>query len=158
MLTHRSYWVSLSFCWHQCLSASQWSSSQRCCWGNSDRNGGESRKKKAQHQDSAVKSHWRGQQCLSPNYEMQQASYKNQDTHDSLKFPYLQYRQSLREYLGRVFNIFGRFNPLLSILPKIRKLLQGCIGLVKDRTRMGTRRMGYQQDLITHCVCVWRQQ
>ncbi len=40
MLTHRSCWASPSFCRHWCLSASQWSSSQRNCPGNSDRRGG----------------------------------------------------------------------------------------------------------------------
>lgn len=40
MFTHRTCWASPSFCRHQCLSASQWTASQRNCWGNSDRGGG----------------------------------------------------------------------------------------------------------------------
>lgn len=41
MLTHRSCWVSPSFCRHWCLSASQWSFAQRNCRGNSDNGEGE---------------------------------------------------------------------------------------------------------------------
>lgn len=39
--THRSCWASPSFCRHWCLSASQWSSSQRNSPGNSDGGRGE---------------------------------------------------------------------------------------------------------------------
>lgn len=44
MLTHRSCWVSPSFCRHWCQSASQWSSAQRNCRGNSDNREGERRR------------------------------------------------------------------------------------------------------------------
>lgn len=76
-------------------------------------------------------------------------------TEDSSGFSYLQHWQSLAEYLGRVKDVVGGLNPVLRVLPQICKLLQGCIGLHKDRTRVRACAMtGYQQDFITCLVCV----
>lgn len=153
MLTHRSCWASPSFCRHWCLSASQWSSSQRNCRGNSDRRGGERRRTTSRFScRNSLKTTAKFISRLSDNSGPARII---RYTEAGSEFSYLQHWQSVAEYFCRVYDVVGGFNPVLGVLPQICKLLQGGIGLDKDRTRTRTCEMaGYQQDFITCCVCV----
>lgn len=154
MLTHRSCWASPSFCRHWCLSASQWSSSQRNCRGNSDKEGRESGRDNAQHQDSAAETRRKTTaqvylQTFGPARIIRYA------TEGSCERSYLQHRQRVAEQLGRLKDVVGGLDPVLGMLPQICKLLQGRVGLDKDRTRARAgETAGYHGDVITCCVCV----
>lgn len=56
-------------------------------------------------------------ESLFGNFQMtNRGSQNNQIIQEIAEFSYLQQRQSLVEYLGRVHNVVGGFNPLLGVL------------------------------------------
>lgn len=54
-------------------------------------------------------------------------------------FSYLQHRQSLAEYLGRVYDVVGGVEPFGRVLAQVCKLAQGRVGLDEDKQRRGEK-------------------
>lgn len=52
---------------------------------------------------------------------------------------YLQHRQSLAEYVGRVYDVVGWVEPFGRVLAQVCKLVQGRVGLDEDKQRGESR-------------------